>query len=694
MTMASTDLLFELGTEELPAGSLMVMAEALRQGLSEGLASHDLEFETSQLFATPRRLAVLITGLAVQAPERTIEALGPPVAASRDADGNWSPAALGFAKKQGVDVEALDTIASPKGERLGLRRVEAGATAEAVLPDVIEAAVAGIPVSKRMRWGRTQHEFLRPVQWLVALLDEAVVPVQLMGIRSDRVTRGHRFHHPQPISLDRAAEYEKTLHDAFVLADFAARREQIRSQVVASAAEADAEAVIADDLLDEVTGLVEWPVALRGSFDPAFLEVPAGALISSMKEHQKYFHLLDKQGQLLPLFITIANLQSSRPETIIAGNEKVIRPRLSDAAFFFDNDKSTPLADRRKRLETVIFQQKLGSLADKTERITALSGWLADKLGADPETTRRVAELAKCDLVSGLVLEFPDLQGIAGAHYATHDGEPQGVADAIEQHYWPRFAGDALPASPEAAAVALADRMDTLVGIFGIGQLPTGSKDPFALRRASLAVLRILMELGSDLDLLQIAQQAASGFADGVLGGDTAQLVTDYAMDRFRAWYEDQGVPVAVLRAVIATGVTCPAEVDRRVQALTAFIGTEAATALAAANKRVANILAKSEDEATGKPDPALFEQPAEQQLHDRLLAVEPEVQTAVASGDFGHALAQLANLQDPVDAFFDEVMVNADDPAIRNNRLQLLAALRNAFTGIADFALLSGAGK
>jgi len=694
VTMARTDLLFELGTEELPAGSLMVMAEALQQGLSEGLASHDLEFETSQLFATPRRLAVLITGLAVQAPERTVEALGPPVAASRDADGNWSPAALGFAKKQGVDVETLDAIATPKGERLGLRRVEAGATATAVLPDVIETAVAGIPVSKRMRWGRTQHEFLRPVQWLVALLGDDVVPVQLMGIRSDRVTRGHRFHHPQPISLDRAADYEKTLHDAFVLADFAARREQIRSQVVASAAEADAEAVIADDLLDEVTGLVEWPVALRGSFDPAFLEVPAGALISSMKEHQKYFHLLDKKGQLLPLFITIANLESSRPETIIAGNEKVIRPRLSDAAFFFDNDKSTPLADRRARLETVIFQQKLGSLADKTERITTLSGWLADKLGADPDTTRRGAELAKCDLVSDLVLEFPDLQGIAGAHYAAHDGEPKGVADTIEQHYWPRFAGDALPASPEAAAVALADRMDTLVGIFGIGQLPTGSKDPFALRRASLAVLRILMELGSDLDLGQIAQKAASGFTDGVLDGDTAQRVSDYAMDRFRAWYEDQGVPVAVLRAVIATGVTCPAEVDRRVQALTAFIGTEAATALAAANKRVANILAKSEDEATGKPDPALFEQPAEQQLHDRLLAVQPGVQTAVASGDFGHALAQLANLQDPVDAFFDEVMVNADDPAIRNNRLQLLAALRNAFTGIADFALLSGAGK
>ena len=694
MTMARTDLLFELGTEELPAGSLMVMAEALQQGLSEGLASHDLGFETSQLFATPRRLAVLITGLAVQAPERTVEALGPPVAASRDADGNWSPAALGFAKKQGVDVETLDAIATPKGERLGLRRVEAGATATAVLPDVIETAVAGIPVSKRMRWGRTQHEFLRPVQWLVALLGDDVVPVQLMGIRSDRVTRGHRFHHPQPISLDRAADYEKTLHDAFVLADFAARREQIRSQVVASAAEADAEAVIADDLLDEVTGLVEWPVALRGSFDPAFLEVPAGALISSMKEHQKYFHLLDKQGQLLPLFITIANLESSRPETIIAGNEKVIRPRLSDAAFFFDNDKSTPLADRRARLETVIFQQKLGSLADKTERITALSGWLADKLGADPDTTRRGAELAKCDLVSDLVLEFPDLQGIAGAHYAAHDGEPQGVADTIEQHYWPRFAGDALPASPEAAAVALADRMDTLVGIFGIGQLPTGSKDPFALRRASLAVLRILMELGSDLDLGQIAQKAASGFTDGVLDGDTAQRVSDYAMERFRAWYEDQGVPVAVLRAVIATGVTCPAEVDRRVQALTAFIGTEAATALAAANKRVANILAKSEDEATGKPDPALFEQPAEQQLHDRLLAVQPGVQTAVASGDFGHALAQLANLQDPVDAFFDEVMVNADDPATRNNRLELLAALRNAFTGIADFALLSGAGK
>lgn len=694
MNTQTTELLFELGTEELPAGSLLAMAEALQRAVIEGLGHYGLVFGSSQLFATPRRLAVLVNDLALEAPEKNVEALGPPVTAARDANGEWTAAALGFARKHGVEVETLIALPTPKGERLGLRRTEAGARAAGVLPEILTTAVAKIPVSKRMRWGRAHHEFLRPVQWVVALLGDQVLPVSLMGVASGRETRGHRFHHPQPIGLAQAAGYERTLKEAYVVADFAARRDSIKSQVSAAASAAGAQAVIDEALLDEVTGLVEWPVALCGSFDPAFLEVPAAAVISSMKEHQKYFHLVNAEGALLPLFITVANLESHRPETIIAGNEKVIRPRLGDAAFFFESDKATPLAERAAQLEGVVFQQKLGSLADKTRRTVALAGWLANHLGADAEVTERAAFLAKCDLVSDMVIEFPDLQGIAGAYYARHDKEPEGVVTAVEQHYWPRFAGDALPNSPEAAAVALADRMDTLIGIFGIGQPPTGSKDPFALRRASLAVIRILMELGTDLDLTQFSQQASKGFDDGILGDDAARAVTDYAMDRFRAWYEDQGVPVAVLQAVIATGVTCPAEVDQRVVALQSFVGTDAAIALAAANKRVANILAKSDAMPTGTPDPDLFEEPAEQQLHNSLTAIEDSVVAAIKERRFGEALAQLATLQIPVDTFFEQVMVNSENAAVRDNRHELLAALRNVFTGVADFALLGGTGK
>ena len=691
MNASTADLLFELGTEELPAGPLMTMAEALQQSIIEGLTQHGLTFGDSRLFATPRRLAVLVEGLALEAPDKAVENLGPPVAASRTSDGEWTPAALGVARKQGVDVDTLDVISTPKGDRLGLCRTEPGAQSTHVLPDILETAVARVPVTKRMRWGRSSHEFLRPVQWIVALLGGDVVPLTLMGIDSGRTTRGHRFHHPDIIELSTAAEYESQLRDAYVVADFATRRESIESQVNAVAEQAGARAVIDPALLDEVTGLVEWPVALMGTFDSAFLEVPAGAVISSMKEHQKYFHLVDTDERLLPRFITIANIESRCPNTIIEGNEKVIRPRLSDAAFFFESDKATPLADRGERLEGIVFQQKLGTVADKTRRIVALSGWLAQELGADPAVSQRAALLAKCDLVSDLVLEFPDLQGIAGAYYARHDGEPNGVAAAIEQHYWPRFAGDALPDSPEAATVALADRIDTLTGIFGIGQPPSGSKDPFALRRASLAVIRILMELGTELDLTQLTQRAVKGFDDGVLADSTAQDVTDYTMDRFTAWYEDQGVPVGVLRAVIATGITCPAEVNERVEALQAFAGTDAATALAAANKRVANILNKSGKATSGQPNPDLFQERAEKALFDRLQGIETDVTAAISTKAYGEALARLATLQEPVDLFFDEVMVNAEDTSVRDNRHELLAALRNAFTGIADFALLGG---
>ena len=694
MNQTTADLLFELGTEELPAGPLLSMGEALRASILEGLANHGLPCAGSQMFVTPRRLAVLVKAVGLVAPDKTVEALGPPVAAARDKQGDWTPAALGFAKKQGVEVTQLEVVSTNKGDRLGLRRIETGAQANAVLPQILANAVAAIPVSKRMRWGRERHEFLRPVQWIVALLGTQVIDVVVMGIGSDRHTQGHRFHHPESIALKSPEQYEEALLGAHVLADFDQRRERIRTQVLAIAEDLNANAVIDEALLDEVTGLVEWPVALQGSFDPAFLEVPAGAVISSMKEHQKYFHLVSDQNQLLPLFITVSNIESNNPASVIAGNERVIRPRLSDAAFFFETDKATPLADRGSRLEGIVFQQKLGSVADKTRRITALSGWIAEALSADVGVAQRAATLAKCDLVSDLVLEFPDLQGIAGAYYSRHDGELDAVSTAVEEHYWPRFSGDQLPNSPEASAVALADRLDTLVGIFGIGQAPTGSKDPFALRRGALAVIRLLVNLDSQLDLLDLAKRAAKEYPESTLDQNTALAVTEYTLERFRSWYEDQDIAVEVLRSVLATGITAPAEVDRRVSALNAFAGTEAAVALAAANKRVANILNKSDQTQSGNPDPKLFNQPEEAQLYESLQVLKPIVADNLQNGDYATALSNLASLQAPVDAFFEGVMVNADEPAIRTNRHELLASLRNAFTGIADFALLGGASK
>jgi glycyl-tRNA synthetase beta chain len=694
MNQTTADLLFELGTEELPAGPLLSMGEALRASILEGLANHGLPCAGSQMFVTPRRLAVLVKAVGLVAPDKTVEALGPPVAAARDKQGDWTPAALGFAKKQGVEVTQLEVVSTNKGDRLGLRRIETGAQADAVLPQILANAVAAIPVSKRMRWGRERHEFLRPVQWIVALLGTQVIDVVVMGIGSDRYTQGHRFHHPESIAIESPEQYEGALLSAHVLADFDQRRERIRKQVLAIAEDLNANAVIDEALLDEVTGLVEWPVALQGSFDPAFLEVPAGAVISSMKEHQKYFHLVSNQNQLLPLFITVSNIESNNPASVVAGNERVIRPRLSDAAFFFETDKATPLADRGSQLEGIVFQQKLGSVADKTRRITALSGWIAEALSADIDIAQRAATLAKCDLVSDLVLEFPDLQGIAGAHYCRHDGELDAVSTAVEEHYWPRFSGDQLPNSPEASAVALADRLDTLVGIFGIGQAPTGSKDPFALRRGALALIRLLVNLDSQLDLLDLARRAAKEYPEGTLDQNTALAVTEYTLERFRSWYEDQDIAVEVLRAVLATGITAPAEVDRRVSALNAFAGTDAALALAAANKRVANILNKSEQTQSGNPDRELFIQPEEAQLYESLQVLKPIVADNIQNGDYATALSNLASLQTPVDAFFEGVMVNADDPAIRSNRHELLASLRNAFTGIADFALLGGTSK
>ena len=689
--MSTADLLFELGTEELPAGEIAGMAHALRKGITDGLADQGLSFSNACDYSTPRRLAVLVTGLETKGPDLNNSVVGPPLSAARDADGQWTKAAEGFARKQGVTTAELDVVEEQGVERIVAHVSQKGADAASVIPELVARAVSAIPVSKRMRWGRSRDEFLRPVQWLVLLLGGEVLPLSLFNLTSGRETRGHRFHHNLPVDIASPAVYREALRSVRVMCDTTERRELIAQQVSALANPGESVA-LAGDLLDEVTGLVEWPTALRGSFDEEFLEVPSQALISAMKTHQKYFHLTrDSDGALVPSFITISNIESQQPDEVISGNERVIRPRLSDAAFFFSNDKQTPLGSRQARLSSVVFQHQLGSLHDKTERITQLASDIASTLGADQSITARAAQLCKCDLVSEMVLEFPDLQGIAGRHYATHDGETAEVAEAIESHYYPRFAGDHLPLSAEASAVALADRLDTLVGIFGIGQPPTGSKDPFALRRASLAVIRILIDQQKPASLHVLLDQAVSQHS-AALQPDTVGVVQQYILDRLGNWYDDEGIHISVLRAVLATGIDDLFDIDLRVKALNRFAQTETAEHLAAANKRVANILAKADSLDDEQPDPSLFTEEAEAALYSAVKAADEAIEPLLSERNYQDALDELAKLRGPVDAFFEHVMVNSEIPEERQNRYRLLNRLRLLFTQLADLALLAAA--
>ncbi len=689
--MSHRDLLLEIGCEELPSSSLLQLGEALGELLPAKLAALNLDHGQVTWFAAPRRLAVRVSALAEQADDEHKEALGPPVAQARDTDGNWTKAAAGFAARQGVEPETLEVFATPKGERLGLRQVIPGVKARDIILSVVNETLRELPVAKRMRWGASRVEFARPVHWVVLLLGEESGFGEVMGIASGNESRGHRFHAPDAVTITSPAAYEDTLFNAKVIADFGQRRELIREQVEACAAELDATAVVDPDLLDEVTSLVEWPRALAGSFDEDFLEVPAEALISSMQSHQKYFPVVDGNGALQPRFITVSNIESRDPEQVIAGNEKVIRPRLADAAFFFNQDRQHSLESRIARLDNVVFQNQLGSLGDKGRRIAALAAELAPLLGAHSELAQRAGLLAKADLVSDMVLEFGDLQGIAGAYYARNDGEDAAVADAIEQHYWPKQAGSALPEAPVALSLALADRLDTLVGIFGIGQPPTGSKDPFALRRASIAVLRLLIEKGADLDLRDCLNRAASQFPNGTLLSDTIETVLAYVLDRLPSLYEGEGIAVDVFRAVRASGCTAPVDFDRRLRAVQAFGGRPQAEALAAANKRVQNILAKAEGLGnTFEVSADLLQETEEKLLFEAIHRVENDNAASLEQRDYDAALGCLAELRDPVDAFFDGVMVNAEDEALRRNRLHLLARLRAQFLLIADISQLA----
>jgi glycyl-tRNA synthetase beta chain len=691
--MSQRPLLLEIGCEELPSSSLKQLGEALHSNLLAQLAERGLAHGGSRWLASPRRLAVIVDDLIEQAADESREALGPPVAQARDAEGNWTRAAEGFAARQGVSPDALQVIDTPKGPRLGLQQTVEGAKTVDSLEDIVNAAVDALPIAKRMRWGASRMEFARPVHWVVLLFGEQTGFGDVLGIATGRQTRGHRFHAPSLVEIKSPHDYEAALREAKVISDFKERSSIIRQQVNRVAEELKATAVIDEDLLTEVTSLVEWPVALAGSFDEAFLNVPAEALISSMQSHQKYFPVVDHSGALLPYFITVCNIESRDPSQVIAGNERVIRPRLADAAFFYDQDRQSTLASRVEKLNGVVFQQQLGTLLEKTMRIEKLAAVLAPSVGADPVNAARAAELSKADLVSEMVLEFGDMQGIAGSYYARQDGEDSEVAAAVAEHYWPTQAGSALPSGPVAVAVALADRLDTLVGIFGIGQPPTGSKDPFALRRASIAVLRIVIEKQLDLDLRDCLQSAAEGFPAGIVGEGSVMAVFNYMLDRLPALYEDRDIPIEVFRAVRGSGCARPTDFDRRVHAVQAFGSRPEAEALAAANKRVSNILAKAADLGDVIEVSAdLLAEKEEIALYEALMQIAGDNRESLAEADYSAALGKLATLREPVDAFFDHVMVNAEDPALQKNRLALLAHLRAQFMLIADISQLAGA--
>jgi len=681
--MSQHDFLVELGTEELPPKALKTLSDAFLNGITAGLDTAGIAYTAATPFASPRRLAVLISSIQPQQPDRSIEKRGPATQAPEKA-------VQGFASSCGVGIDQLEVMETPKGSYYVYRGVEEGQSTAALLPDIINESLHKLPIPKRMRWGSSRTEFVRPVKWLVMLLGDEVVEAEVLGLKAGRKTRGHRFHYNHEIEIMVPADYQPTLLDTGkVIADFAARREMIREQVIREGERIGGTTQIDEDLLDEVTALNEWPVALTGRFEERFLDVPAEALISSMKENQKYFHALDAEGKLMPYFITLANIESKDPQQVIEGNEKVIRPRLADAAFFFDTDKKQPLEARIEKLKSVVFQQQLGTIFEKTQRIEGLASAIANLIGGDSQYAQRAASLSKCDLMTDMVFEFTELQGLMGYHYALHDGEAEEVAQALDEQYMPRFAGDSLPSTRTGIALAIADRLDTLTGLFGINQPPTGSKDPFALRRAALGVLRIIVEHKLDIDLHELLSIAVAQHKDLPAADGLVDRVLDFMLDRFRAWYDDRGISAETFLSVHALRPTSPLDFDRRIDAVNHFRNLPEAAALASANKRVSNILAKQGGDISTDTNSALLHEQAERDLCEQLDAIEREITPLFERGEYRSALERLAQLRQSVDSFFDQVMVMADDEALKLNRLALLARLRRLFLGVADISLL-----
>ena len=695
--MSTRDFLVELGTEELPPLALPELERAFAAGIRTGLTEAGLPFGEIRSFATPRRLAAWVRDLSALQPAQAIKLKGPPVSAAFGKDGAPTAAATRFAEKCGVDVSALTRITEGKGEFLYFSGSKPGLATAGLLPGIVQKSLDALPIPKRMRWGASAAEFVRPVHWLVMLFGSDVVPARILDTDAGNTTRGHRFMAPADLPLSAPADYEQTLRDqGKVLADFAVRRALIRAQVDKVGKDLGGQALLDDALLDEVTALVEWPSAIAGAFEARFLELPREVLISTLQQHQRYFPVQSADGKLLAHFITVSNIESLDPAKVRAGNERVVRPRLSDAAFFWSQDRKQPLAARLGALDAVTFQAKLGSIGAKVRRVTTLAGEIALLIDADRAQAERAAQLAKCDLLSAMVGEFPELQGIMGRYYATADGEPAEVASAIDEHYQPRGAGGVLPGTGAGTAVALADKLDTLAGIFAIGQKPTGTKDPFGLRRAAIGALRIVIERKLDIDLRALVARAVQ--LQPVANPTVDAELWDYVLERLRAYLLDAtsvghvpGVTTEMFDAVRAGAPVSPLDFRARIEALVKFLALPEAASLTAANKRIANILKKVEGGASGTVDVAALSEPAEKALHEAVAALVADVERALGKRDYAAALNRLATLRPAVDAFFDGVMVNAEDPALRRNRLALLAGVRALFTRIADLSLLPG---
>ncbi|RDE80829.1 glycine--tRNA ligase subunit beta [Haemophilus parainfluenzae] len=687
--MTTQNFLVEIGTEELPPKALKTLATSFADNVEAELNQAGLTFDKIEWFAAPRRLAVKVLNLATQQPSKEIEKRGPAVSAAFDAEGKPTKAAEGWARGCGITVEQAERIATDKGEWLVHRAKIEGQPTKNLLNGIVANALAKLPIPKPMRWADKTVQFIRPVHTVTMLLGDELIEGEILGVASARTIRGHRFLGEKEFEIQHADQYPQLLREkGSVVADFNERKAEILAKSQAKATALGGVADIEESLLEEVTSLVEYPNVLAAKFEERFLAVPAEALVYTMKGDQKYFPIYDKDGKLLPHFIFVSNINPEDPTAIIEGNEKVVRPRLTDAEFFFKTDLKQKLVDRLPRLETVLFQQQLGTLKDKTDRIEQLAGEIAKQIGADEAKAKRAGLLSKCDLMTNMVFEFTDTQGVMGMHYARHDGEDEEVAVALNEQYMPRFAGDELPKSLVASAVALADKFDTLTGIFGIGQAPKGSADPFALRRAALGALRIIVEKNLPLDLEDLVKKSAALFGDKLTNKNVVADVVDFMLGRFRAWYQDEGIAVDVIQAVLARRPTRPADFDARVRAVSHFRTLDSAEALAAANKRVSNILAKA-DAAIGEINLTACVEPAEKALAEAVLALHTEVQPLIAKGDYTAVLDKLANLRAPVDNFFDNVMVNAEDPALRQNRLAILNTLQDLFLQVADISVL-----
>jgi glycyl-tRNA synthetase beta chain len=684
------DLLIEVGTEELPPKALSRLMNAFADGIAEQFKAQNLAYSSLHSFATPRRLAVLVEALDSAQQDQVVQRRGPALKAAYDSEGNPTKAAIGFARSCGIEPGELQVQETPKGAWLIHEQLVKGSSTTDLIPEIVEKSLAALPIPKRMRWGDRNEEFVRPVHWVVLLFGDAVVSGEVIGQQAGRETRGHRFHHPEPIYIDRPVNYASLLRDpGHVIADFNERKQTIERLANQQAIIIDGVAVIDPDLLDEVTALNEWPVALTGSFDESFLEVPAECLIQAMQSHQKYFPVVDSTRELKPSFITISNIQSKKIEQVRAGNERVIRPRFSDAAFFWQQDLKHPLEHHIESLKTIKFQEQLGSLHDKAGRIASLSDLIADQIGLDKNLAMRAAWLCKCDLMTEMVGEFANLQGVMGRYYAEHSGEDPELSQAMEEVYMPRHAGDQLPKTDCGKTIAIADRIDTLVGIFAIGQRPTGAKDPYGLRRAALGVLRIMIETPLDLDLYALLKHAADSLQNKIDAKKSVDEVFDYMLERLKAYYSDQSIASDTVDAVLARRPTKPADCNLRIQAVTAFRKLTEAESLAAANKRIRNILKKNTNHLPDHFSEELLEEDAEKTLAGNLMELTPKVTPLFQNGQYTEGLQLLAALRVAIDDFFDQVMVMSENDQLRKNRLGMLAHLENLFLSVADLSRL-----